>query len=173
MGRSPDFLNTTVMAFAKEPAIFARLGARYAGNVKRYFEYVRDNDLFLTHALITPQIDRSKSGAEQQDPFLRGGVRRARGDAGAAPDQPPALRRRHPQQLRPPALRPLRGDGLPGGGQRHVRRDQPGPAHRAPGRSTGASAGPWPGNAPELLVRAGIRVGDAGICPGQAPLFCV
>jgi hypothetical protein len=29
-----------------EPAILARLGARYAGNVKQYFEYVRDNDLF-------------------------------------------------------------------------------------------------------------------------------
>ncbi|MEY9989529.1 hypothetical protein ABIE67_001561 [Streptomyces sp. V4I8] len=26
----------------------------------------------------------------------------------------------------------------------------------------GASAGPWPGNAPELLVRAGIPVGDIG-----------
>ncbi|WP_326661084.1 hypothetical protein [Streptomyces canus] len=34
------------MAFAEEPAIFARLGARYAGDVKRYFEYVRDNDLW-------------------------------------------------------------------------------------------------------------------------------
>ncbi|GGK69387.1 hypothetical protein [Streptomyces flaveus] len=26
----------------------------------------------------------------------------------------------------------------------------------------GALAGPWPRNAPELLVRAGIRVGDIG-----------
>jgi len=74
MGRSPDFLNTTVMAFAEEPSVFAELGQRYANNVQRYFEYVRDNDLFLTHALITPQTDRSKSSAEQADQFLHMGV---------------------------------------------------------------------------------------------------
>jgi len=74
MGRSPDFLNTTVMAFAEEPAVFERLGARYAENVQRYFEYVRDNDLFLTHALITPQTDRSKSASEQASEFLHMGV---------------------------------------------------------------------------------------------------
>jgi len=45
-GRSPDFLNTTVMAFAEEPGVFAELGQRYADNVTRYYEYVRDNDLF-------------------------------------------------------------------------------------------------------------------------------
>jgi anthranilate 3-monooxygenase (FAD)/4-hydroxyphenylacetate 3-monooxygenase len=74
MGRSPDFLNTTVMAFAEAPEVFARLGQKYADNVQRYFEYVRDNDLFLTHALITPQIDRSKSGSEQAEQFLHMGV---------------------------------------------------------------------------------------------------
>jgi anthranilate 3-monooxygenase (FAD)/4-hydroxyphenylacetate 3-monooxygenase len=54
--------------------VFARLGDRYAENVKRYYEYVRDNDLFLTHALITPQTDRSKSSAEQAEEFLHMGV---------------------------------------------------------------------------------------------------
>lgn len=74
MGRSPDFLNTTIMAFAEEPAVFERMGPRYAENVQRYFEYVRDNDLFLTHALITPQTDRSKSASEQAGEFLHMGV---------------------------------------------------------------------------------------------------
>jgi anthranilate 3-monooxygenase (FAD) / 4-hydroxyphenylacetate 3-monooxygenase len=74
MGRAPDFLNTTVMALAEEPGVFARLGDRYAENVKRYYEYVRDDDLFLTHALITPQTDRSKSSAEQTEEFLHMGV---------------------------------------------------------------------------------------------------
>jgi anthranilate 3-monooxygenase (FAD)/4-hydroxyphenylacetate 3-monooxygenase len=74
MGRSPDFLNTTLMAFAEEPAVFAELGPRYAKNVQNYFEFVRDNDLFLTHALITPQTDRSRSASDQQDPFLHMGV---------------------------------------------------------------------------------------------------
>jgi anthranilate 3-monooxygenase (FAD)/4-hydroxyphenylacetate 3-monooxygenase len=74
MGRSPDFLNTTLLAFAEEPGVFARLGSRYADNVVRYYEYVRDNDLFLTHALITPQTDRSKGSTAQADPFLHMGV---------------------------------------------------------------------------------------------------
>ncbi|MFC4943580.1 4-hydroxyphenylacetate 3-monooxygenase, oxygenase component [Pseudonocardia sp. GCM10023141] len=74
MGRSPDFLNTTLLAFAEEPGVFARLGQRYADNVARYHAYVRDNDLFLTHALITPQIDRSRSSAEQAEEFLHMGV---------------------------------------------------------------------------------------------------
>ncbi|MCW2725217.1 MAG: 4-hydroxyphenylacetate 3-monooxygenase, oxygenase subunit [Frankiales bacterium] len=74
MGRSPDFLNTTVMAFAEEPGVFAKLGQEYADRVQAYFEYIRDNDLFLTHALITPQIDRSKASSEQADEFLHMGV---------------------------------------------------------------------------------------------------
>lgn len=74
MGRSPDFLNTTVMAFADEPGVFGRLGQRYADNVQHYYEYVRDRDLFLTHALITPQTDRSKPASEQREEFLHMGV---------------------------------------------------------------------------------------------------
>lgn len=80
MGRSPDFLNTTVMAFADSPEVFAQMGRRYAENVERYFEHVRDNDLFLTHALITPQTDRSRTASEQADPFLHMGVVRETAD---------------------------------------------------------------------------------------------
>jgi|JI10StandDraft_1071094.scaffolds.fasta_scaffold132761_3 anthranilate 3-monooxygenase (FAD)/4-hydroxyphenylacetate 3-monooxygenase len=74
LGRSPDFLNTTVMAFAESPGTFARLGERYARNIGNYYEYLRENDLFLTHALITPQTDRSRSAHEQAEDFLHMGV---------------------------------------------------------------------------------------------------
>lgn len=74
MGRSPDFLNTALMAFAEARDFFAKGGERFAENVVKYYEYVRENDLFLTHALITPQIDRSKTSAEQADEFLHMGV---------------------------------------------------------------------------------------------------
>lgn len=74
MGRSPDFLNSILMAFAEAQEVFARGGERYAANVVRYYEYVREHDLFLTHALITPPSDRSKSSAEQADEFLHMGV---------------------------------------------------------------------------------------------------
>ena len=61
MGRSPDFLNTVVAAWADAPEFFAEVGAKTADNVQRYYRYCRDNDLFLTHTLVNPPVDRSKS----------------------------------------------------------------------------------------------------------------
>lgn len=74
LGRSPDFLNTTVMAFAESPGVFDEMGERFGHNIRNYYEYVRENDLFLTHALITPQTDRSKASKDQADAFLHMGV---------------------------------------------------------------------------------------------------
>jgi anthranilate 3-monooxygenase (FAD) / 4-hydroxyphenylacetate 3-monooxygenase len=67
MGRSPDFLNATLLAFAEASHVFARGGEQYGRNIQRYYEYVRDNDLFLSHALITPQNDRTRTSSAQAD----------------------------------------------------------------------------------------------------------
>lgn len=80
LGRSPDFLNTTVMAFAESPGVFEEMGPRFATNIRRYYEYARENDIFLTHALITPQTDRSKASNQQSDAFLHMGVVRETAD---------------------------------------------------------------------------------------------
>jgi 4-hydroxyphenylacetate 3-monooxygenase oxygenase component len=74
MGRSPDFLNTVVASFADAPEVFAECNAKFADNVARYYRHCRDNDLFLTHALVNPPVDRSKSAAEQADEFAYLGV---------------------------------------------------------------------------------------------------
>lgn len=73
MGRTPDFLNVTLLAFAEARDVFARAGDRFGDNMVKYYEYVRDNDLFLSHALVTPQNDRSRSSANQrhEDMHLR------------------------------------------------------------------------------------------------------
>src|SRR5262245_34410592 len=76
MGRSPDFMNTVLLAFSEAREVFARGGERFADNLLRYYEYVRENDLFLSHALISPQTDRSKSSSQQADPPLHMGVAR-------------------------------------------------------------------------------------------------
>jgi anthranilate 3-monooxygenase (FAD)/4-hydroxyphenylacetate 3-monooxygenase len=70
MGRSPDFLNCTLLAFAEAKDVFARGGAQFGRNVECYYEHVRDNDLFLSHALITPQNDRSRTSSAQADSSL-------------------------------------------------------------------------------------------------------
>ncbi len=67
MGRSPDFLNCTLLALWEAREVFGRGGQEYSDNVEKYYRYVRDNDLFLSHALISPQNDRSKSSSEQAE----------------------------------------------------------------------------------------------------------
>ena len=74
-----DFMNQMVTDRYLGRERFAA-GARFADNVARYYEHVRDNDLFLTHALINPQIDRSRTSAEQEDPFLHLGKVRETAD---------------------------------------------------------------------------------------------
>ncbi len=70
MGRAPDFMNQFVTGWHLMADRFARAGARFGDNATRYYEHVREHDLFLTHMLINPQIDRSKTSAQQEDPFL-------------------------------------------------------------------------------------------------------
>ncbi|MHB8574566.1 MAG: 4-hydroxyphenylacetate 3-hydroxylase family protein, partial [Dehalococcoidia bacterium] len=80
MGRSPDFLNTQLMAHAAGAELFGRGGQRYADNVRSYYEHVREHDLCLTHTLLNPQIDRSKPASAQAEEFLAMGVVRETSD---------------------------------------------------------------------------------------------
>ena len=63
VGRSPDYLNTVLMTFAEGADFFGQRGEQFAQNVRNYYRYCRDRDLFLTHALVNPQTDRSKAVA--------------------------------------------------------------------------------------------------------------
>ena len=66
MGRTPDFLNVSFMAMAAAGEYFARNRPEFRHNVRAYYEYVRENDLVLTHTLINLQRSRmpSKSGLD-------------------------------------------------------------------------------------------------------------
>ncbi len=70
MGRTMDFMNGLVTGWHLMAERFARKEARFGENAARYYEHVREGDLFLTHMLINPQIDRAKTSAEQEEPFL-------------------------------------------------------------------------------------------------------
>src|SRR5580658_2322335 len=80
MGRSPDFLNTVVAAWADASEVFAECGSRFADNVQRYYGYCRENDLFLTHTLVNPPVDRSKSASQQADEYAYLGIVKETGD---------------------------------------------------------------------------------------------
>ena len=75
MGRAPDFMNITLLCFAEGRQVFARAGERFADNFVGYYEYCRENDVFLTHALVPPQTDRSRSSATQKDEYVNLGLK--------------------------------------------------------------------------------------------------
>jgi len=74
VGRSPDYLNTVLMTWAEGADFFGQRGARFAQNVRDYYAYCRDRDLFLTHAIVNPQTDRSKASHQHEDAFAHLGV---------------------------------------------------------------------------------------------------
>ncbi|HEX2278940.1 MAG TPA: 4-hydroxyphenylacetate 3-monooxygenase, oxygenase component [Candidatus Tectomicrobia bacterium] len=73
MGRSPDFLNVNFAAWAAASDYFARNRPEFKTNIERYYEYIREHDLTLTHALINLQRQRSPLGGQHlsEDTALR------------------------------------------------------------------------------------------------------
>ena len=74
MGRSPGYMNVNVMAAGMAGDYFEQVDQRFGQNIKHYFEYVRENDLALTHALTNPQVDKSKQANELADPYIALGL---------------------------------------------------------------------------------------------------
>jgi 4-hydroxyphenylacetate 3-monooxygenase len=74
MGRSPDHVAGFFCGFAACPGIFAAGGEHFARNVVSFYEHLRDNDLYVSYAIVPPQIDRSKPAHQQADPTLYAGV---------------------------------------------------------------------------------------------------
>ena len=66
LGRTGDYLNSALVALGAAGQWFARADAAFARNIQAYFERVRDEDLLLTHTLITPQANRSQNAAQQE-----------------------------------------------------------------------------------------------------------
>jgi 4-hydroxyphenylacetate 3-monooxygenase len=65
LGRTGDYLNSCLMAMSEADAWFNQAGPQFIDNVRRYYEYVRENDLLLTHTLIPPQANRAQGGGQQ------------------------------------------------------------------------------------------------------------
>jgi 4-hydroxyphenylacetate 3-monooxygenase len=78
MGRTPDHVAGFFAGFAARPAFFASDGQHYANNLTAFYQYARDNHLYISYAIAPPQIDRSKPTHSQADPTLCAGVVRER-----------------------------------------------------------------------------------------------
>ena len=62
MGRSPDFMNVNFAAWSAAADYFGLNRAQAKDNIVNYYEYIRENDLTLTHSLINLQRSRLPSG---------------------------------------------------------------------------------------------------------------
>ena len=62
------------------PEVFAKGGQKFADNVVAFYEKMRDEHLYVSYAIVPPQIDRSKPAHKQSDPTLYAGVVKERDD---------------------------------------------------------------------------------------------
>ncbi|RFU63617.1 4-hydroxyphenylacetate 3-monooxygenase, oxygenase component [Bacillus sp. V59.32b] len=58
MGRSPDYMNTAVMALGSASDVFDGK-EKFGMNIKRIYEQARENDRSFSHTFVTPQVNRS------------------------------------------------------------------------------------------------------------------
>jgi len=75
MGRVPSYINRAMTGYAAGSRFLGESDPRFGANAVRYYEYLRENDLCLTHTLITPQANRAVSLAKQADPYLAARVK--------------------------------------------------------------------------------------------------
>jgi 4-hydroxyphenylacetate 3-monooxygenase len=74
MGRTPDHVACAITALGACRDFFARGGAQFGDNVARFYERARDEDLYLTYAIVPPQVDRTLPAHRHPEPFLHPGV---------------------------------------------------------------------------------------------------
>lgn len=74
MGRTPDHVANFLSGYASKPSVFAEHNKQFADNVLAYHAKARDESLYLSYAIVPPQIDRSKPAHKQSDPTLHAGV---------------------------------------------------------------------------------------------------
>lgn len=65
LGRTGDYMNGCLTALSAAEQWFAQADPMFGENIRRYYEFCRENDLLTTHTLIPPQVNRSVSGSEQ------------------------------------------------------------------------------------------------------------
>ncbi|MEI8154125.1 MAG: 4-hydroxyphenylacetate 3-hydroxylase N-terminal domain-containing protein, partial [Hyphomicrobiales bacterium] len=80
MGRTPDHVAGFFCGYASVPEVFAKGGQKFADNMVAFYERMRDEHLYVSYAIVPPQIDRSKPAHKQSDPGLYAGVVKERDD---------------------------------------------------------------------------------------------
>ena len=67
LGRSPDHVAAALTGMVTHPEIFEAHSLDSKQALLQYYEYARDNDLYIAYTIVSPQGNRSKSPGECQD----------------------------------------------------------------------------------------------------------
>ncbi|MFJ7734537.1 4-hydroxyphenylacetate 3-monooxygenase, oxygenase component [Lysinibacillus sp. NPDC097231] len=67
MGRSPDYMNTTLMALASAADFLKDKPNCFPEHLLNFYEYARENDLTMTHTFIEPQVNRQRFYFEDEE----------------------------------------------------------------------------------------------------------
>ena len=67
MGRSPDYMNTALMALASSVHLLQGQKNCFPDNLQSFYEYARENDISMTHTFIEPQVNRTLRYVERSN----------------------------------------------------------------------------------------------------------
>lgn len=74
VGRSPDHVGTFLAGFASRPSLFDTEKGSFGKNVTAYYERLLRENLFVSYAIIPPQISRATTASGWGEDFLQAGV---------------------------------------------------------------------------------------------------
>ncbi|MBT2584900.1 4-hydroxyphenylacetate 3-hydroxylase family protein [Arthrobacter sp. ISL-95] len=74
VGRSPDHVGTFFAAFGSHPDVFKNDERDFAGNVERYYKKILADNLYLSYAIIPPQVSRATTASGWEGEYLQVGV---------------------------------------------------------------------------------------------------
>src|SRR5215510_181983 len=80
MGRTLDHVAGFFCGFAAAPQVFAAAGQEFADRLVAFYRHARDHHVYISYAIVPPQIDRAKPAHQQSDPTLYAGVVQERDD---------------------------------------------------------------------------------------------
>jgi len=66
-GRTPDYKNASVMAFAAGADFLKEGRPEFAENMRNYYEYIKSNDKVLTHTLVNPMYNFAQAKEGKYD----------------------------------------------------------------------------------------------------------
>lgn len=74
VGRSPDHVGTFFAAFGSHPDVFEHPERDFAGNIRRYYERILRENLYVSYAIIPPQYSRATTASGWEGDYIQVGV---------------------------------------------------------------------------------------------------